>query len=794
MIKHFLVTALRQFQKNKLFSLINIFGLAVAMSVCIVIFLFTSNELSFDRFHDNHSDIYRINFHLKSQGSEIHAPITSGAMGPDLYNTIPEIEDFTRLSYIYTVNIFKDENYFTFDNAMVADTNFFSFFSFNLLEGNPETVLLQPRNMVITQRVARQLFPDHISPVGQTLRVNDQDGWLITGLVEDCPPNSHIQFDILTSRETQVADGIEFSRWDAYINLYTYVRLSRDFNMDALIDKTKQVAYEKVNQESMEFGEVNLEYSPMNKIRMYSQMNFEMGETGTGGKVRWFVIIALFVLFIAAFNYVNLTVAKSGSRSKETGVRKVVGAGNHLIRQQFFLETFITTGISFIIALVIAELLLPWYSYLLDAQLSIFSAPLWAYPAALFLFVFFFGFVAGVYPAYFMAGFQPVKILKGQFVKQSKGMTLRRILLALQFLVSVGLIICTLVVFLQLLYFRNQSYGFNHENLMAVSIQGQNIREDAQLFGNRLETYPGIKTLSITSAFPGSSIYREGFELPGYNQNFLLHHIHADRNFLNALDVKLYQGRYLEAEDGLELGSAVINREMARQAAWQDPVGEILVRGEYRYRVVGIVEDFHYESFHEPVGPLVITALDNRPERQPIWLLLRYDENMGGKVLSEVQEIWENLFPGRFFNFLFVNQTMGDYYRVEQNFGRMFILFSSLAIIIAMLGVLGLSVLSSRQRMKEIAVRRVLGASVMGILRKFSMEYLILIAIASLIAVPLAFYLMENWLASFAYSISFPWWTALTAVIIITATSIAIASAQLLRVSKQNPAEVLNYE
>jgi len=795
MLKHYIKTAYRQYKNNMSFSLINVIGLAAAMAVCLIIFLFASHELSFDRFHEKSTSIYRINNEIITPGQVINAPLTSAPIGPDLTEQLPEILSSTRIQTGGDISIFKDEEYYKFSNPLIADENFLKMFSFKLLEGNPATAFSEPRSVVINKETANTLFPGGESPVGKTIRLNDQDGWLITGVIENCPKNSHIQYDILTSFATLEAIGQNVYEWDAYISFNTYVELVDGTDIKALDEKTKKIAREKVNERFEQFGaKMTLSYVPITDIRLHSELNYEMIETGTISKVRWFLLIALFILFIAGFNYVNLTIASSNKRAKETGLRKVVGADKPMIRKQFFLETIIITGISFLISLLIAELLMPQFNTLLAINLSFATTPLWVYGIAFMIFVIFFGFAAGVYPAFYMAKFQPALILKGNTWVKPGSFSLRKILLAMQFVVSVGLIICTLVVYLQLNFFRTQDYGFDHDNLLAMRVGGQTNDKDSELLMQRLASYPWVESISRCSSFPGIMEYQEGFEFEDSQNPMIVHHMQADRYYFETLKASVVDGRFFNAEDGTELESAVINQELARRVGWTDPVGKILTRNERNYRVIGVAKDYHFESFHNPVAPLVITALGHRLPYTGFWVLIRHDQNASAEVIPTIEKEWQSLFPDRAIHYGFISQIMGDYYEVENNFGKLFMIFSSLAIIIAMLGVLGLSALSARQRMKEIAVRKVLGASDHGIVKKFSYEYLALILIAAFIAIPFSYYLMDKWLAGFSYSISFPYWTFAAGLIITVAICLLIVTIQSLKAISKNPVETLKVE
>lgn len=795
MISHFIKTTYRQFLMNKLFTSINIVGLGISMAVCFVIFLFAWQEANFDRFHQDYQNIHRINLAINNQGHKVEVPLSSAPMGVDIEERFPEVTGYTRLgqSNAATVNI--NNHFYKFDNVMMADSNFFSFFSFNLLEGDARTVLKSPKSVVLTQSTAEVLFPNVSSPIGEIIRVNDVDGWVVTGIAYDTPENSHIEFDFLTSLSTLTDGGRSIGTWTSHISYYTYLKFIDDVDMSVLNEKTELLAYDNINKEFEPLGtNVTIGYEPITNIRLHSEFNNEIRETGTFHKVKWFSLIAIFLLILAGVNYVNLTISVSGKRAKETGLKKVFGASKCRIRLQFLSETILITAISFILALFLVELVLPVFNTFLGVNLSLFAVPVWFFVASFVTFSILFGFFAGVYPAFHMASFIPIKILNGELWKKSNKFSLRSILLIVQFTVSIGLIISTLVVYIQLNYFQNKGYGFDHKNLVAIRVTGENYRQEAELLKQELSFSSWVKNISLSSSIPGLSHSREGFLFEGSDNSQISHHLQADRNFLETISSKLDQGRFLSAEDGMELEHAVVNEELVRRAGWLNPLGKTIEGSDGQFRIIGVVKDFHLESLHEPVPPLVISALGHEQDHDFLWVLFGYENQSLSNAVNYSRDIWERVFPEKHFHYESLETLLGSYYDVEVNFGKMFLFFSVLSILIAMFGVMGLSAMTTQQRMKEIAVRRVLGASAREVIKKFSGEYLLLVAIASLVAIPVAIYFMVEWLANFAYSIGFPYWTIIVSIVIVGAVVTIIVLFQSFKAASSNPTITLKYE
>lgn len=795
MISHFTKTAFRQFRRHLSFSLINLFGLATAMAVCLMISLYVGRELSFDRFHEHAANIYRLDITLDIQGDVMHEPFTSPAMGPDLLDAFPEVKDMVRLSFRQPVNIWQNDRDVSISNTHYADSTFFDVFSFELLRGDPSRALAEPYSMVITESLAAGLFPG-ADPLGKLVRLDDApQKYIITGIAADCQPNSHLQFELLRSFSTMIeSTRSNITDWDANMSYYTYVLLAEGTDVDALLAKTEALTYEKVNYKFEGMGlHLSLGYFPLTHIRLHSPFSSEMDEAGTMWKVWLFSVVALFVLFIAGFNYVNLCIAKSGRRAREIGIRKVLGAHKSLLRKQFYTETLLITGISFLLAIVLVDLFMPLFNRMLDAGLSISGVPWWGFLATFILFAGLFGVLASIYPAWYMSSFQPVRILKGELWSRPGRFQPRSLLLLIQFVISMALIVCTLIVFLQVRFFQTTDRGFNEERLIAVRSERP---EDAELFMQGMAGYPWVVQQSIGTSFPAGSSYMEGITPENSDPGFMAHRLWVDRNYIATLEASLKEGRLFERESGYEEHNALVNEALVRKAGWNDPIGKTIERGGRTYTVTGVLNDYHFQSLHYEVEPLLINTLGSIPGyySQPFWVLIRYDNGYGTEVTETVREVWTSLFSDKTLHYVFVPELLDLQIATERNFGRLFLTFTLLAIIIAMLGVLGLSSFAAQQRLKETAIKKVLGASSFSILFGMSSEFLKWIAIAAVVALPVAYLYMERWLSGFARAIDFPYWTLLVSLAGMLTIALLVVFSQSLRAAHSNPAQVLKTE
>lgn len=795
MIIHYLLTAIKHFRTQWSFSMINLFGLATAMAVCLLIVLYVYRELSYDRFHAEADNIYRVSVHFDMQDNEIYENWTSPPMGPDLLEAFPEVINQVRLSGRQAVNLWQDGSFRTINRTYFADNTFFDIFCFDLLQGHPVKALADPYSLVVTESLAKQLFPGG-DALGKVVRLDDGERhYVITGVAADSPPNSHIQFDMLRSFSTLMEESrSNMSSWGANMGFQTYLLMAEGVDILKFEKKTEPLTYEKLNYQFEGMGvHLTLHYFPMKDIRLRSPFSSEAEEAGTIWKVWLFSTVALFVLFIAGFNYVNLCVAMSGKRAKEIGVRKVLGANRASLRQQLYFETLFFTTLSFACAILVVEFMLPFFNGMLNTNLELFSLPWWSFLVVFLFFAGFFGFLAGIYPAWYMSSFEPVKIMKGEFWTRPGGFQLKSLLMFFQFIISMALITCTLVVFLQVRYFYTKDLGFEVEGLIAVRAEK---REDADLFRQVMDAYPWVVSKSISTSFPIGASYMEGILPEGAEPGFLAHRFWTDLYYLETLGGSLKEGRLFTREDGLETSNVIVNETLVNKAGWTSPLGKTIERSGITYTVTGVVHDYHFRSLHHEIEPRMMNVLGARPAHftHPFWLLIRYEGVHSADVVLTLQEEWTTVFPDKTFYYTSISQLLDQQFVNERNFGRMFLSFTTLAIVIAMLGVLGLSSFAAQKSRKESAIRKVMGASVRNILFRMSGTFLKWVVLSSIVALPLAYWYMEKWLAGFAYSIAFPYWTMVVSVVAMVMVVVAVVVSQSIRAVHKNPADVLKAE
>ncbi len=797
MIRHYLKTSLTQFKRNRSFSFINLFGLATAMAVCLMIFLYVFREIGFDRFHEDAENIYRISIHLNMQGELMDEAVTSHAMGPDILQEFPEVLEMTRISHWYepiTVWL-EDDRHRNVTYGMYAESSFFDVFSFSLLRGNPQTALEEPFSVVLTKTLAKELFPES-DPMEKVLRLGHrQQSYRVTGIIEDCPSNTHIRYNLIRSYPgLQESSSANFYEWDANINAMTYVKLAPGSDIVHLKEKTRELTDAKVNYKFEGMGvHMALGYFPITDIRLRSPFSGEMVESGTIMKVWILSVVAIFVLFIAGFNYVNLTIAKSGKRAKEVGLRKVMGANKASLTKQFYMETLLITGVSFVIGFLLVEISLPLFNHILDTRLSLLDTPWWTWIIMLLIFVGIFGMLAGLYPAWYMASFQPAKILKGEFWSKPGRFQPRNLLLLIQFVVSMALIACTLVVMLQTRFMHTKDLGFESQGLLVIET---NSHEDATLLTNAMEAYPWVKTQTVGSDFPGGRHYMEGVEVEDMDIGFMTQRVWLDHRYKRVLSLQIDQGQWFSGDGEYERRYVVVNQAFIRKTSWDDPIGKTITRAGNEYRVKGVLKDFHYSSLHHEIEPIMINILMERPNylERPWWVITKFDDISEGEVLLTLKDVWQDLFPATPVNHHFLSGYLDMQYVNERSFGRLFMAFTILAIIIAMLGVLGLSSFTAKQKQKETGIRKVLGASLTTILAGMAVAFLKWVLAAALIALPLAYWYMEKWLAGFAYAIDFPVWTLFAALGSMLLLAMAIVLIQSYRTANINPVQSLSYE
>jgi putative ABC transport system permease protein len=788
MLENYFKIAIRNLLKNRLYSAINIFGLAVGLAAVIGIFLFLQFELRYDDFHADADRLYRIGvLRWRGEVAGIDSPVFTPPIGPAMKEEFPEVENYTRFSTERSAYVGRGEQALRLDGIRYADSTFFDLFSFELHRGDPQRVLTAPYSVVLTGELARQLFGEE-DPVGQLIELDGREGYEVQGIVEDPPANSHFRFQMLISFSSLYEDPNMYMDWNGGNQYITFVRLAEDAKPEELESKLPPFMWEHINR-LYESAGIRLEtyLQPLQDIHLYHQPY----SAGLRNNLYIFGAVGLLILFIACVNFVNLTTARAAWRAREVGVRKVMGAGRGHLARQFLGESLLLTFIALSGALFLVEILSPVLQQILARPFelaSLLAGNAWL--AILFLFVLV-GLVAGSYPAFYLSSLEAVRTLKGKALKEGTNKGLSRMLVVLQFAISTALIACTLVVYGQLHFTQDKSLGFQTEQMLVLPLIGDKVKDKYETMKQELTPLPQVRRVTGSSEVPGAGFTSNGYIPEGHSESLMIHVVDIDEDFLETYDIDLLEGRAFSPERSTDRDAYLINEALARSLNWETPLGKT-IRRNGDHRVIGMVEDFHFATLHSRIEPLIIT---NRP-----WLgrfnqlTLRLAPGPAAEAVEAIRRTWQRVVPDAPFDFHFLDENIDRLYRSEQRFGQAFAYASALSVFIALLGVLGLATFSIERRTKEIGIRKVLGATAAGIVLLFSRSYLWLVLISFVLAVPAAWWAMHRWLEGFAYHIGISWWMFGMAGALPLLFAFLTVGWKTWRAAQRNPVEALRYE
>ena len=781
--------ALRNLMKNKLYSLINISGLAVGMASAILIFLWIQNEISHDRFHAKIDRIYLMNNRDKNGSGVSVWNFTPKPMGLAIKKDYPEVEDVVRVN-IGGANflISNGDKHFSIHGDFV-DTGFLNLFSFPLLEGNIHTALNSVNNIVLTQQLAIKLFGNE-DAMGKTVKIDSVNYLTVTGVLKDLPHNTSFDFEYLLPWAYATKVGMDDNNW-GNSSILTFVLLKPGASFDAFNKKVNTITIEHSKE-----GETTTQVfaQPYGDAWLYSKAENGNYVGGRIDRVRLFGIIAVFILLIACINFTNLSTARSEKRAKEVGIRKVVGAQRHSLITQFISESIMLSFTACIIAVIIVQLGLPAFNKVVGEKLFIdYSYTLYWFYALLF--VLFTGITAGVYPAFFLSSFQPIKVLKGTFQPVNALITPRKILVVLQFTFAIALIVCTIIVKDQINHAQNRDAGYSRNNLAFLIMFGD-APKNYELIKQDLLNSGAATAVTATSA-PMTELWAnsDGFSWPGSEigdtkTSFNLYS--ADHDFSKTMNLTVLQGRNIDVEHYKTDSSAVLLNETAvKVMRLKDPIGRTIVGSGFKLHVIGIVKDFILESPYEPVHPMFITG--------PVfpYYVINFKLNPNpyiGENLQKAEKVFKQYNPQYPFNYRFYDKEYAKKFQDEQRAGTLAGLFAALTIFISCLGLFGLAAYMAENRIKEIGIRKVLGASVSNITSMLSLEFLKLVAISFIIASPVAWVIMNKWLLNYDYRISIQWWVFLYAGLLSFVIAFATVSFQAIRAAIASPMKSLRTE
>lgn len=817
MIRNYLKIAVRNLLKNKVFSLVNLSGLIAGITACLMILQYVSFELSFDQFQTDIDRIYRVANDRFQLGKLVqHGTITYPTIGKTMVKEYPEVETYTTLANGGKVMFRKENVVFPREKIFYADEHFLHFFTFPLLAGDGRTALKAPNSLVLTESNAKRIFGaepgQYARLIGQTLYVDlDTQPFRITGIMKDVPANSHLQFGALISYETLVRTWGEWVKtsWTGS-DMWHYLKLKPGTDPEVLARKFPAFS-DRYFQGDKVSGSVEKFYlQPLHKAHLYSDYEYEIGLVNNGKAVWTLLVIAGFILLIAWINYINLATARSLERAKEVGVRKVAGATSGQLIGQFLSESVLLNAFAFVLALGLTSLLQPLLNQLVDKPLSLSLLIGQGYGgtnmALALVGVFVMGiFLSGFYPAFALSSFPAIQVLKGSFKRSIQGVWVRQSLVVFQYTASVVLIIGTMIVFRQIEYMRQEALGFNMDQMLVVS--GPSLTrfdstsiERINSFKTELKRYPAIKAATSSYQLFGDRLPRSfNVNRVGSNQpkGVTVSQMGVDPDFLATYQIHLLAGRNFRYTDAnpvaRQVKNAVINRSAVRLLGWSDAVsavGQKFTISGREWEIVGVVSDFHQQSLRHSIEPIVFQPFYTNGG----YYSVKVAPTDLDRTINLVKQKYQDFFPGNNFTYFFMDEQFNRQYRDDQIFGKITTLFSLLTVLIASLGLFGLSSYTVAQRAKEIGIRKVLGASVASVVALLSKDFLKLVLIAILIASPIAWYAVSLWLADFAYKTDLSGWIFITAGLLAVGIALLTVSFQSIQAALRNPVKTLRHD
>ncbi len=799
MFKNYFKIALRNFIKQKGYSFINVFGLSISLAACMLITLYILQELSFDDFNSKADRIYRVTSHFKNPAENRDGAETPWPVGTHIGMEFPEIEKTTRIYFDGTDLLKYNNKKFLEDKVIFADSTFFDVFDFRILEGNKNEMLSAPFSLVLTKKTAEKYFGNN-DPIGQQIEIENKKLFTVTGVVDNPPVNSHFHFDFIASYSSLTPEFFGWdpsNQWGAFFGNYTYVLLKKNVSIETLREKTKNWMNEK---QSFPGSFVWIDFEPLRKIHLNTELDGEIEPSNSVKNLVIISIIGIFILLIACINFINLSTSRSSKRAREVGVRKTLGALRMQLIRQFTVEALIISLAALFLALVLVEVFLPAFSDLVGIEIEkgALSSPLLL--GSVFIITLFIGIVSGFYPSLILSKYSPALVVKGkQFISQGTlGIILKKVLVVFQFTIAIGLIIATLVINKQIQFSENTYLGFNKDHIIDITLNDPKVADKIEAFKSELNGIPGV--IGQTACFKSplghgnldTDILPNGRNGGG---NFSIYMNFVDTNYVKLYGLDLIAGRDFIKTTTDTMVEMIVNEEVVKKLGFSDPkevlgkkylIGINHITGE----VVGVVRDFHNESMHSEIFPIVLMNQKSFTYNLSVKLA---SAGISGTI-SKIKDKWEQFSQDYPFTFSFLDDQINSYYKREDRQQTIIITFSVLAVLIACLGLLGLASFSIEQRTKEIGIRKIFGASINGITFMLSKDFLLLVIISGIIASPIAYYLMNGWLADFAYRINITFDLFIYAILISLFIALSTIFYYSIKAAVTSPVKSLRYE
>lgn len=802
MIRNYFKTAFRIMLRQKGYSAINITGLSIGIAATMIIIIYIVDELSYDRMHPDVEQMYRVGFSGRLQGTSVETATSCAPLAEAMQKEMPQVAEIVRFGQWRTMPMGFGDKYFTERSMLVADSNFFTFFSFPVLKGNADSFLKGPNKLVITESAAKRYFGDE-DPIGKIMmRGSERTACEVTGVVKDPPYNSHIPFDMVLSGESW--NYMKSTQWTSN-NLYTYFKIYPGADLSAIRHQLDGLVETRMGTELEKFigisfkqfkdqgNDLGLFVQPVTDIHLKSDLAEEIAPNGNIQYLYIFAVIAFIIILVACINFMNLSTARSANRAKEVGVRKTIGAFRSRLIFQFIAESLIYAVISTVVALALVGISLAPFNLLAGKALtlSIFSSP--DVIACLIVFTLLIGLVAGSYPAFYLTSFRPTEVLKGKIRSGFKNSALRNVLVVFQFMISIALIFGSLVVYRQIHYMQEKNLGFDKENVVNM-LHTLSLKTNARAFKDEVVANPAFKAAGFSNNLPPRVTWTSAFRKGGSEQDFLLHIYEVDYDHLKTMGYQMAGGRFFSRDFKSDSSAIILNETAYKQMGFAnlDDAVVLTYRSETPtpLKVIGVLKDFNYQSLRDDVKPMAI-LLGPEPNLE---MAVRLSPGNAPEQIRTLEKIWKKYAPDAPFEYSFVDENFDTLFRAERRMSQIILIFTFLAITIACLGLFGLAAYTAEQRAKEISIRKVMGASVLQVMMLMSRDFTMLVMIAFAIATPLAWYFAESWLSGSANRISID----VTFVVVSGVLSLLIAlitiSYQSVRAAKENPVNALRLE
>jgi putative ABC transport system permease protein len=784
MFKNYLKIIFRNINRNKGYTLISVFGLAVGLACCIFIILWIQDELSYDRYHEKCDRIYRVVNEYQSEGAVRRGVRTSAQLAPALVQDFPEVEDAVRFSRNKYLIAYGNKQFWF--NIYFADPSLFEIFTVPFIKGDPKTALSEPGSIVISEKMAVKYFGNE-NPIGKTISVNHKYDFQVTGVFQNIPRNSHFRFDFLRPFHKNLSShgwGIQ--------NYWTYILLAENASPNELSKKMPDFIEKYMGKETRYVYKIHYLFQTLTKIHLYSNLDGEIEPNGSILNIILLAAIGLFILLIACINYMNLSTARAVNRTNEVGVRKVVGANRMQLIKQFLSESIIFSMIALFFAVLTVELFFPTFNFLSGKELVLTHTSNLKLLIGLIGLALLVGLISGSYPAFFISAFKPISILRESSVNNFEGLTLRKALVVAQFVISITFIIGITIVYNQMNYIQNKKLGLNKEQVVVLPIRSQTVVQKYETIKNNFLRNIHVMHVTGSSYFPGEATWNQNIWWEGVTDEDyqMMRWIAVDYDFVETLEIELIEGRSFSKDFAGDVNTGyILNESAKRELGWDSAVGrqfQIVERGT----IVGVVKDFHFGSLHEQIEPLALYLYPADLE----YFYIRIDAEQISQTLAYLSKQWNELVPNQLFEYSFLDGNIDKLYLAEKRLEKLFGYVAFLSIFISCLGLFGLASYSTEQRTKEIGIRKVLGASVPNVVLILSKEFITLVLIANIIAWPVAYFSMNKWLQGFAYRTDIGLFTFILSALIAISIALMTVGYRTIKAAMANPVESLRYE